>query len=50
MFGSLKNTFARITDLSELYFRFKRFILLVQTKNELWQQHKQLKTMEISEA
>ena len=31
-FGSLKNPFARITSLSELYFRFRRFILLVQTK------------------
>ena len=31
-FGSLKNPFATITSLSELYFRFRRFILLVQTK------------------
>ena len=38
--GSFKNTFAMITRLSELYFRFRRFI----------QQHKQLKTMEIIEA
>ena len=30
--GSFKNPFAMITSLSELYFRFKRFILLVQTK------------------
>ena len=33
-------------------FRFRRFILLVQTEKKfykLWQQHKQLKTMEISE-
>ena len=30
-FGSLKNPFATITSLSELYFRFRRFILLVQT-------------------
>ena len=31
-FGSFKNPFATITNLSELYFRFRRFILLVQTK------------------
>ena len=31
-FGSLKNPFATITILSELYFRSRRFILLVQTK------------------
>ena len=31
-FGSFKNPFATITSLSELYFRFRRFILLVQTK------------------
>ena len=31
-FGSLKNTFATITSQSELHFRFRRFILLVQTK------------------
>ena len=31
MFGSFKNPFARITSLSELHFRFKRFILFVQT-------------------
>ena len=30
-FGSFKNPFATITSLSELYFRFRRFILLVQT-------------------
>ena len=45
-FGSFKNPFATIASLSELYFIFKR-------KNEksnfyeLWQQHKQLKTMEM---
>ena len=52
-FGSFRNPFATITNLSELYFRFRRFILLVQTKKngfcELWQQHKHPKTMEISE-
>ena len=31
-FDSFKNPLATITSLSELYFRFKRFILLVQTK------------------
>ena len=31
-FGSFKNPFAMITSLSELYFRFRRCILLVQTK------------------
>ena len=31
-FGIFKNPFATITNLSELYFRFRRFILLVQTK------------------
>ena len=30
--GSLKNPFATITSLPELYFRFRRFTLLVQTK------------------
>ena len=30
-FGSFKNPFATITSLSELYFRFRRLILLVQT-------------------
>ena len=41
-----------ITSLSELYFRFKRFVLLVQTKKsdfyELRQQQKLLKTIEMS--
>ena len=31
-FGSFKNPFGMITSLSELYFRFRRFILLVQMK------------------
>ena len=31
-FGSFKNPFATITSPSELYFRIRRFILLVQTK------------------
>ena len=43
---------ATITSLSELYFRFRGFILLVQTKKSdfygLWQQRKLLKTMEMS--
>ena len=43
------------TSLSGLYFRFRRFILLVQTiliKSdfyELWQKLKLMKTMEMSE-
>ena len=54
-FGSFKNPFAMITTLFELYFRIRRFILLVQMKKksdfyELWLQHNQLKTMEMSEA
>ena len=53
-FGSFMNSFAMITSLSELYLRFRRFILLVQTKKksdfyELWQQYKLMRTMEISE-
>ena len=31
-FCSFKNPFATITSLSELYFRFRRFVLLVQMK------------------
>ena len=31
-FGSFKNPFATITSLSDLYFRFRRFNLLVETK------------------
>ena len=31
-FDSFKNFFATITSLPELYFRFRRFILLVQTE------------------
>ena len=31
-FGSFKILFAAITSLPELYFRFRRFILLLQTK------------------
>ena len=31
-FGSFKNPFAMITSLAELYFRFRRFVLLVWTK------------------
>ena len=52
--GSFKNPFARINNLPEIYFRFRRFTLWVQMKKshfyELWQQPKQLKTMEMSEA
>ena len=53
-FGSFKNPFATITSLYELYFRFRRFILLVEIKKsefyELWQQHMQLKAIKVSEA
>ena len=31
-FGSFKNPFAKITSLSEFYFRFRRFTLLIRTK------------------
>ena len=54
-FGSFKNPSVRITSLSELYFTIKRFILLVQTQKVIsmnyiiWQQHKQLKSMEMRE-
>ena len=34
-FGSFKNPFAMITNLSELYIRFRRFILLVQTNKRI---------------
>ena len=34
-FGSLKNPFAKITSLSELYLRIRRFIFLEQTKKEI---------------
>ena len=55
-FGNLKNSFAMITILSELYFRFRRSILLIQINKqkrdlyELWQQYRQLKTIEMREA
>ena len=32
-FGSFKNPFLKISSLSELYFRFRRLIMMVQTKN-----------------
>ena len=47
-FASFKKPFSSITGLSEFYFRFRRFILLVNTIR--WQQHKQVKIIEISEA
>ena len=54
LFASFKNAFAMITSLSEFHFRFRRFILLVQTKKSNfygpWQQHKWLKTIEIRKA
>ena len=35
-FGSFKNPFAMITSLSELYFRSRRFVLLVQRKKVIF--------------
>ena len=35
-FGSFKNPFAKITSLSELYFRLRRFILMVPTKKVIY--------------
>ena len=50
-FGSFKNPFAIIAGLSELYFRFREFYSVsTNKKSELWQLHKHLKTMEMSEA
>ena len=34
-FGSFRNPFATITSLSELYLRFRRFILLVQRRKKM---------------
>ena len=51
-FGSFKNPFATITSRPELYFRFWWSIVSTNEKNDfykLWQQHKLLKTIEISE-
>ena len=52
-FGSFKTPFTTITSLPELYFSLKRLILLVQIKKsdfyEIWQQHKQLVIMEMSD-
>ena len=38
-FGSFKNHCATITCLPELYFRIRRFILLVQTKRAISMNH-----------
>ena len=38
-FGSFKNPFETITTLPELYFRFRRFILLVQTTKVIVMNH-----------
>ena len=49
---NFKNPFATIINLSELYFRFRRFIVGTNEKRdfyELWQHHKMLNTMEMSE-
>ena len=51
LLACLNFTLVKITSLSEIYFRIRRLILLVQTKEviyELWQQHKKLKTMEMN--
>ena len=34
-FDSFKNPFATITSMPEFYFRFRRFILLVETKTTI---------------
>ena len=50
-FGSFNNPFATLTSLSEL--NQKIYPLGLNEKSdfyELWQQHKQLKTMEMNEA
>ena len=52
-FGNFKNSFATVASLSELSFRFRKFIAVSNEKSdfyELGQQHKQLKTMKMSEA
>ena len=38
-FGSFKNPFAMITSLSELYFRSRRFILMVQMKKVIFMKY-----------
>ena len=51
--GSFKNPFPTITSLSELYFRIRTFILLLQMRKVIsmnWQQQNQLKTMGMNEA
>ena len=35
-FGIFKNPFATITSLSKIYFRFRRFIMLVETKKMIF--------------
>ena len=52
-YGSFKDSYAMITSLSEFCFIQIQKIYSVGTKEksdfyELWQQHKQLKTMEMS--
>ena len=49
-FGSFKNPLATITSLSELYFFSSVGTNEKSDFYELWQLHKQLKTMEMSEA
>ena len=49
--GSFKNLFATINSLSKLYFRFNRVYSVGANEKsdfyELWQQYKQLKTIEM---
>ena len=52
-FSALRTRFAKVTSLSELFFRFRRWIMLVQTKSDLYelrQQCKQLKATEVCQA
>ena len=51
-FGGSKNAFAMVTDLSERHFDTNFFPFDKNERNDLygiWQQHKQLKTMEFNE-
>ena len=53
-FGIFKNPSVMITSLSELYFRFRKIYSAGANGKgdfyDLWQQHKLLKTMKMSEA
>ena len=43
-FGSFNNPFATITNLSELYFKIRRFILLVQARKVVSMNHESSKS------